>query len=92
MLLCNKTNAASIAEFTGTRDYSQWPGKTVWLIRSRTDFRGQSVECIRIELSPPARPATQLVAPAPVDVPQADPGGFRAEVAAMPVGVEDTPF
>ena len=59
VLLCNKTNAHSIADQHGD-DYEQWPGKSIFLQRSETEFRGRLVECVRVVRQPIARPASQL--------------------------------
>lgn len=96
VLICNQTNASSIAMFVGTRDYTQWPGKTIWLMATKTDFRGRVVDCVRVDETPPARPASHLqgaeqAAPAPQQSPA--PAGYDpvAEAAALPPG-DDIPF
>ena len=48
-LVLNKTNAESIEEVTGTDDLDAWVGNSVVLVRTKTDFQGKRVECIRIE-------------------------------------------
>ena len=48
-LVLNKTNAESIEEIAGTDDMDAWVGVTIVLDRTKTDFQGKRVECIRIE-------------------------------------------
>ena len=48
-LVLNKTNAESIEEATGTDDMDVWVGASVVLVRTKTDFQGKRVDCIRIE-------------------------------------------
>ena len=64
-LVCNKTNAKSIALIAGD-DTDNWPGKAIVLFSMMVDFKGQVVEAIRVRrppdpavvpaLSPPPRP------------------------------------
>ena len=41
-------NAETIAEITGTADYEQWPGHTIELYLTKTEFQGKRVPCNRI--------------------------------------------
>lgn len=60
-LCCNKTQAASMIDLTGTDDYSKWPGHSVTITPSRIDRERQTI----------------TITPAPalnqVPVPDADP-------------------
>jgi len=47
-LVLNKTNANSVVEVAGTEDYSQWAGVRIALYATKTDFKGKSVDCIRV--------------------------------------------
>ena len=49
-LVCNKTNATTIAEVTGSEELENWVGKTITLIPMQTDFQGKSVPCVRVKL------------------------------------------
>lgn len=59
VLLANKTNAHRIADQHGD-DYETWPGKTIFIQRDVTEFRGRECECIRVVRQPVAQPASQL--------------------------------
>ena len=48
-LVLNKTNAESIEEVATTDDMDAWVGVPIVLVRTKTDFQGKRVECIRIE-------------------------------------------
>ena len=48
-LVLNKTNAESIEGVAGTDDLDAWVGTSVVLVRTKTDFQGKRVECIRVE-------------------------------------------
>ncbi len=47
-LVLNMINAETIAEITGTADYEQWPGHSVELYPTKTEFQGKRVPCTRI--------------------------------------------
>ena len=66
-LLCNKTNAGLIAKYLGVRDYTQWVGKLIWLKATETDFKGDIVPCVRVDLHPPAEAAARALPPAATD-------------------------
>lgn len=53
VLICNKTNANSIARIHGS-NLNEWVGKEITLVPSQTDFQGSQVACIRVKVSPPA--------------------------------------
>jgi hypothetical protein len=59
-LVCNKTNANSIAKAYGT-DTDGWIGKPIVLFPTHVDYKGESVEAIRIKISKKAaaKPAPQ---------------------------------
>jgi hypothetical protein len=44
----NITNAKKIANLIGAADTDQWPGHTVTLYRSETEYAGETVDCIRV--------------------------------------------
>lgn len=93
VLVCNRTNASSIWRVTGEQDYERWPGKTVYLVRTTTDFQGRRVECIRIDENPPARPASQMPsAPAAESAPQHDAYAAPATVGPGAPPADDIPF
>ena len=48
-LVLNKTNAESIEEVAGTDEMDAWASVSIVLVRTKTDFQGKRVECIRIE-------------------------------------------
>lgn len=52
-LVLNKTNAASIAAALGD-DAHDWVGREIAIFPTVTQFQGQSVPCIRVEVAPPA--------------------------------------
>ena len=47
-LVCNKTNARTIARSLGSEEFDDWIGQTVRLYRTETDFKGDIVEAIRV--------------------------------------------
>ncbi len=53
-LVCNKTNAASIAELLGDDEMDNWGGYRICLVPAKTDFQGKRVDCIRIDAAPGA--------------------------------------
>ena len=63
-LLCNKTNARSIAEMHGT-ETDDWLGQSITLVASQTDFQGRQVACVRVQMpsrqinEPPAQEPAQ---------------------------------
>jgi hypothetical protein len=48
--VCNKTNANTIAEVTGSRDFEDWDKKKISLGRSEVEAFGEMVEAIRVRL------------------------------------------
>ena len=55
-LVCNKTNANSIARMHGN-DTDGWVGRQICLFKAWVDFRGETVEAIRVR--PPSNAAAQ---------------------------------
>jgi len=47
-MVCNKTNANSIAKFAGSRDLDDWSGVKIKLVVAEVEFQGQPVEAIRV--------------------------------------------
>lgn len=60
-LALNKTNANIIAEAFG-RETDVWLGEKITLYPTKTDFKGDRVDCIRVREQPPAQPAIPLPA------------------------------
>jgi hypothetical protein len=75
-LVCNKTNATSIAKGYG-QDTDNWVGKPIVLFPAHVDFKGESVEAIRIKI----KPRTQAAAPQP---PQSNGNGTAELDDAVP--------
>jgi hypothetical protein len=66
-LVLNKTNARTIAAGYGD-DTAGWRGRPIMLFSAMVDFRGDTVEAIRVRM-PPARPAAAVQAPPAPDHP-----------------------
>lgn len=47
-MICNQTNAKTIAKVTGSRDTDEWIGKQIRLHRADVEFKGDMVESIRV--------------------------------------------
>ena len=65
-LVLNKTNANAIWGINGSDDTDDWPGTSLTLYPSKTDFQGKRVDCIRIDppdSQPQPRPQASRVAP-----------------------------
>lgn len=95
-LIANKTNARSIATVLQTDEINNWPGRTIFILRTKTDFQGRQVDCIRIDENPPVRAAAQLP-PTPQE--QAGMDDFEAarqqaaaDAEAFPVADDNIPF
>ena len=52
-LVCNKTNAKTIARVTGSEDFEDWTGKKISLYRAEVEFQGDMVEAIRVKVRTP---------------------------------------
>lgn len=95
-LIVNKTNARSIATVLQTDVINQWIGRTIFILRTKTDFQGRQVDCIRVDENPPVRAASQLP-PTPQE--QAGMADFEAarqqaaaDAEAFPNSGDDCPF
>jgi hypothetical protein len=55
-LICNKTNARSIARALGSEEFDDWVGRRIALYRAEVEFAGEMVEAIRVK--PIRTPAT----------------------------------
>ncbi len=71
-VVLNKTNANAIWGINGSDDTDDWPGTTIVLYPSKTDFQGKRVDCIRVDppdsqpkpaQRPPSRVAPMHVEP-----------------------------
>ena len=58
-LVLNMINSETIAEICGTDDYEAWPGHTITLFPTKTEFQGKRVPCLRVR-----EPAAQAIRPA----------------------------
>ncbi len=52
-LVCNKTNARTIARVLGSEDFEDWTGQKISLGRAEVDFQGEMVESIRVKSKQP---------------------------------------
>lgn len=52
-LIVNKTNFKAIVKATGEDDSDDWIGKRITLYRTETEFKGDTVECIRVRTKAP---------------------------------------
>jgi hypothetical protein len=82
-LVLNKTNANSIAEITGTRDYGDWNGYQIKLIKVKVEYQGKRVDGIRIEPAPKGKTNSK-------PKPEAEP--FPEEEEATEITDDDVPF
>ena len=79
-LVCNKTNATTIAKLYGP-DTDQWTGKSIILTSREVEFQGESVLAIRVSLQAPDQPRTvpaggreeRFAAPKKADAIEGDP-------------------
>ena len=55
-LVCNKTNARTIAKVLGTEEFEDWTGKAISLYRAEVDFQGEMVESIRVRSKTTKKP------------------------------------
>ena len=68
-LICNRTNSNTIVESYGD-ETDDWIGKKIQLYKSRTEFQGRMVDCVRVQ-----GPKSTAAAPPPADFGEAgDPG------------------
>lgn len=52
-LVCNKTNARTIAKVLGTEEFTDWTGGKINLYRAEVEFQGEMVESIRVKIKTP---------------------------------------
>jgi hypothetical protein len=67
-VVLNKTNANAIWAINGSDDTDDWPGTTIVLYPSKTEFQGKRVDCIRVDppdSRPNVKPAPKVVEPEP---------------------------
>jgi hypothetical protein len=81
-LVLNKTNANAIWGINGSDDTDDWPGTSLILFPSKTDFQGRTVDCIRLD--PPSQPHPPQ--------PRASRVAPTYNVDPLPEGSDDTPF
>ena len=60
-LMLNRTNAAAIADLFSP-ETDRWHGRTVTIFPTETDYRGVTVDCIRVRKTAPAQPIEALAA------------------------------
>ena len=61
-LVCNKTNANTIAKVTGSKETDDWIGTKINLRRAEVEFQGEMVESIRVSLSKASpKPTTEVI-------------------------------
>jgi hypothetical protein len=80
-LVCNRTNASAIAKALGSEDTDDWIGKRITLYPTQTEYKGETVDCVRVRIKPPAaksqaaKPAARdHQRPLEHDMPAGDPG------------------
>ena len=49
-LVCNKTNARTIARALGSEDFDDWIAQKINLYRAEVEFQGEMVEAIRVKV------------------------------------------
>jgi hypothetical protein len=86
-LVCNKTNAAIIAEVLGSQNTDDWIGGTIKLEVRKVEFSGRLVPAIRVVLEDRNAPATN-VTPFKPEPPRAAP----AAAPATEQESDDVPF
>ncbi len=74
-LVCNRTNANTIADMLGSSDTDDWEGKRIILIVRKVDFQGKRVPAIRVmdELPKSAQAAQAQRKVEPEPEPEGDP-------------------
>lgn len=82
-LVCNKTNAESITEITGTDEMDDWTGVAIVLHPDKTKYAGKTVACIRIAEAATAVGLGKKKATPAVEV-EADPEDDEANVGREP--------
>ena len=59
-LICNKTNARTIARALGSEECDDWVGRRIALYRTEVEFGGDMYDAIRVK---PARTAADFIKP-----------------------------
>jgi len=68
-LVCNKTNANTIAKVLQSQEFDDWIGKTISLYRCEVQFQGDMVEAIRVKIrSPKPRKSVAINEPSSTEV------------------------
>jgi len=75
-MICNKTNARTIAKVLGSENTDEWEGKTVNLYRAEVEFQGEMVESIRVKIKP-----VKTKPHRPVDINEASSDDEPADIA-----------
>ncbi len=71
-LVLNKTNATTIVNSYG-EDTGNWTGKDIQVFPTTTEFKGETVDAIRVRVAPEAQPAAAPpAAAAPISAPMVD--------------------
>lgn len=83
-LILNVTNLKRIAKMYG-EETDDWPGKTITLFATETEFAGETVACIRVRSGGKAKSS----AAAPSDAPAPAPSDAPAPAAASQVWTKD---
>ena len=66
-LVCNKTNARTIARALSSEDFDDWIGRRIALYRTEVEFGGEMMEGIRVKAAKsPTKPAEKPATPAAV--------------------------
>lgn len=86
-LVCNKTNAAIIAEVLGSQDTDNWIGGTIKLEVRKVEFSGRLVPAIRVVLEDRNAPATNVT-----QLKSAPPQAPPAPAPAAEQEWDDVPF
>ncbi len=55
-LVCNKTNANTIAKLTSSKETDDWIGVKINLYRAEVEFQGEMIEAIRISIKKASSP------------------------------------
>jgi hypothetical protein len=67
-LILNKTNGRAVSKLFGTNT-ANWIGKTITLVPTMVDFKGESVEGIRVRTTPAPKAGAARVATPPPEPP-----------------------
>ena len=66
-LVCNVTNAKTIAKVLGTDETDDWIGQRITLVPREVEFQGETVWAIRVSLTKPVSAKPAKPAPSPED-------------------------